>query len=200
MFSAVFQEFKEQIATVLQDAIEKYQGRKLKVTRTKEKNINFFAGKESGAAGGKSGAPSTPNHDNKENEDDEDDVDSMMPESKEKVSLKDFELLNLLGKGAFGKVVKVKKKGTDNIFAMKILKKKFIYENQQIEHTMVERAILSAFENPFIMTLRYAFQTKDKLFLVMDFYSGGELYHHLEKKQRFSEEEARKYYSTPGFV
>eukprot|EP00475_Leptophrys_vorax_P019698 TRINITY_DN26_c0_g2_i3.p1 TRINITY_DN26_c0_g2~~TRINITY_DN26_c0_g2_i3.p1 ORF type:complete len:289 (-),score=95.43 TRINITY_DN26_c0_g2_i3:227-1093(-) len=177
-------EAKDQIALVLADVIDKYQGRKLKVTRVKDKSIPFT---------GKDKSQSTPTQgDNKENnEDDEDDGDSMMPESKEKVSLKDFELLHLLGKGAFGKVVKVKKRGTENIFAMKILKKKFIYENQQIEHTLVERAILSAFDNPFIMTLRYAFQTKDKLFLVMDFYQGGELYHHLEKKQRFSEEEAR---------
>eukprot|EP00475_Leptophrys_vorax_P004150 TRINITY_DN1247_c0_g1_i1.p1 TRINITY_DN1247_c0_g1~~TRINITY_DN1247_c0_g1_i1.p1 ORF type:complete len:412 (-),score=98.89 TRINITY_DN1247_c0_g1_i1:475-1710(-) len=109
----------------------------------------------------------------------------------EKVSLKDFSVLKLLGKGAFGEVYQVKKKDSGNVYAMKILSKQFIADNQKIEHTMVERTILAVFDNPFIMTLRFAFQTKTKLYLVMDYYHGGMLLSHLDKAQRFTEDQAR---------
>ncbi len=78
----------------------------------------------------------------------------------EKVHLEDFELLKVLGRGSFGKVMLVRKKDTGKIFAMKILKKKAIVERHQVDHTKAERKILEALQHPFLMTLRYAFQNK----------------------------------------
>lgn len=108
-----------------------------------------------------------------------------------KVSINDFEMLELLGQGNFGKVVKVRKIDNGKMYAMKVMKKTFVLENEQLEHIMAERHILAAFENPFIMTLHYAFQSKSNLYLVMELYSGGELLDHLHKKGKFTEPEAR---------
>ena len=85
----------------------------------------------------------------------------------------DFEFLKVIGRGSFGKVMLVKKKDNDKLYAMKILKKKAIIARRQIEHTKAERRILESLQHPFCMTLRYAFQTFGKLYLVLDFYRGG---------------------------
>jgi len=111
----------------------------------------------------------------------------------EKVRLDDFELLKVLGRGSFGKVMQVKKKSNGKVYAMKILKKRAIIARNQVEHTKAERKILQALQHPFLMTLRYAFQSKEKLYFVLDYYQGGELFFHLKNKRRFSEEVARIY-------
>lgn len=110
---------------------------------------------------------------------------------KEKIAISNFEKIKVLGRGAFGKVLQVRKKDTGKMYAMKVLKKSFLEEMGSMENSVVERTILEAFDNPFIMKLKYAFQTKTKLYIVMNLYSGGELLHHLEMKGRFSEDEAR---------
>jgi len=112
-------------------------------------------------------------------------------ENSEKVTCDDFEQLRVLGKGAFGKVLHVRKIDTGKEYAMKVLKKAHLLQTQTIESTLLERNILAAFRNPFVMSLRFAFQTRDKLYLVMDLYDGGELLGHLERKKKFTEDEAR---------
>lgn len=67
---------------------------------------------------------------------------SLKFEKKEKVSLSDFNLISVLGKGAFGKVMLVEKKDTSQLFAMKSLRKEEIIEKNQVEHTKTERRIL----------------------------------------------------------
>lgn len=114
-------------------------------------------------------------------------------ENSEKVRLDDFELLKVLGRGSFGKVMQVRKKSNNKIYAMKILKKRAIIARNQVEHTKAERKILQALQHPFLMTLRYAFQSKEKLYFVLDYFQGGELFFHLKTKRRFSEEVARLY-------
>ena len=88
---------------------------------------------------------------------------------------KDFELLKVIGRGSFGKVILVKKKDNDKLYAMKVLKKRRVVAQHQIEHTKAERRILASLTHPFCMTLRYAFQTSSKLYLVLDFFRGGML-------------------------
>uniref|UniRef100_A0A915MZ26 Protein kinase domain-containing protein n=1 Tax=Meloidogyne javanica TaxID=6303 RepID=A0A915MZ26_MELJA len=103
-----------------------------------------------------------------------------------KVGPEDFQLLKVLGKGGYGKVFQVKKvSGTDRnkIFAMKVLKKATIIRNQKdTAHTKAERNILEAVKCPFICDLQYAFQTGGKLYLILEYLSGGELFMHLERE------------------
>lgn len=114
-------------------------------------------------------------------------------ERKKKVSLDDFVLLKTVGKGSFGKVIQVRKKDTGKIYAMKVLKKDQVIKRKQYEHTMAERRILEEIDHPFIVSLRFAFQTPSKLYMVFDFFNGGELFHYLSQGGRFSEERARLY-------
>lgn len=79
------------------------------------------------------------------------------------------------------------------LFAMKILKKTYLVKRRQIERTRTERKVLSAVNHPFIMKLHYAFQTEDKLYLVLDYCPGGELFFHLSRCRRFPERVARFY-------
>ena len=111
----------------------------------------------------------------------------------EKVTIDDFELLKVLGKGSFGKVMQVKKKDTGEILAMKILQKDKVLEKHQLEHTKAERHILQAVQHPFMVHLRFAFQSEAKLYMVLDYVNGGELFFHLQNSVRFSEVRARLY-------
>jgi len=106
---------------------------------------------------------------------------------KGKVTKEDFELLTVIGKGSFGKVMQVKKKDTGEIFAMKVLRKEAIRARKQVAHTKAEKSILQKIQHPFIVTLHYAFQTDDKLYMILDYINGGELFFHLKKEGRFPE-------------
>ncbi|KAL4002734.1 Protein kinase domain family protein [Acanthocheilonema viteae] len=110
-----------------------------------------------------------------------------------------FQLLKVLGKGGYGKVFQVRKingKDEGRIFAMKVLKKATIIRNQKdTAHTKAERNILEAVKSPFICDLLYAFQTGGKLYLILEYLSGGELFMHLEREGLFMEDTAAFYLS-----
>lgn len=77
---------------------------------------------------------------------------------------------------------------------MKVLSKKEIIAKKEVAHTIGERKILQrSLESPFLVGLKFSFQTDSDLYLVTDFKSGGELFWHLQKETRFSEERARFY-------
>lgn len=108
----------------------------------------------------------------------------------------DFQILKLVGKGTFGQVYQVKKKDTGRIYAMKVLSKKVIIQKKEIAHTLGERNILvrtATTDSPFIVGLKFSFQTPADLYLVTDFMSGGELFWHLQKEGRFKEDRAKFY-------
>jgi len=105
----------------------------------------------------------------------------------------DFELLKVVGKGSFGKVMQVKKKDTGKIYAMKVLKKSHLVARKQVAHTQTERKVLENIEHPFIVSLRFAFQTEDKLYMILDYFTGGELFFHLKNTGRFKEYRAKFY-------
>ena len=108
-----------------------------------------------------------------------------------KLKAKDFTFLSVIGRGTFGKILLVQKKDDHKIYAMKILKKTQIIACGQERNVNAEREVLKSIKHPFLMNLRYAFQTASKLYLVLDYYRGGELMFHLKKKRKFNEEEAK---------
>mmetsp|Transcript_123812 Transcript_123812/g.214656 ORF Transcript_123812/g.214656 Transcript_123812/m.214656 type:complete len:336 (+) Transcript_123812:78-1085(+) len=111
--------------------------------------------------------------------------------------LDDFESLKVLGKGSYGKVMLVKKKDDEKetVYAMKMLRKEHVVKRNQVEHTKTERNVLEAVDHPFIVKLHYAFQTPTKLYLVLEYCAGGELFFHLSRAGRFSEGRCKFYAS-----
>ncbi len=106
------------------------------------------------------------------------------------LQINNFQILKNLGKGTFGKVVLVRDIHDQRLYAMKILKKKKIKQFNNETHTKAEREILERLSFPFIMKLRFAFQTTERLYLVTDFMQGGEIYTHLKNEGRFEESKA----------
>jgi hypothetical protein len=119
------------------------------------------------------------------------------PPPARKVGKLDFSLLKVIGKGAFGKVFLVQKStGSDagHYYAMKVLKKAHIVLHaKDTEHTKTERQILEEVRHPFIVRLFYAFQTDSKLYLILDYAPGGELFMYLEKQKMLLEDVAMFY-------
>lgn len=110
-----------------------------------------------------------------------------------KTCLADFVLLKVVGKGSFGKVMQVRKRDSGQVYAMKVLNKANIVKRKQVEHTRTERSVLGRIVHPFIVGLNFAFQTPSKLYFVLDYCAGGELFFHLGREHRFSESRARFY-------
>ena len=113
--------------------------------------------------------------------------------STDRVNEYSFEAIRVIGRGSFGKVYLVQKKDTGQFFAMKSLKKEIVLKRKQKESTYAERLILEKVDSPFVVKLHYAFQTNTRLYFVIDFLNGGELFYHLRREQRFSEERTRFY-------
>ncbi|KAL8874073.1 MAG: hypothetical protein Q9174_000544 [Haloplaca sp. 1 TL-2023] len=108
----------------------------------------------------------------------------------------DFQIIKLIGKGTFGQVYLVRKKDTQRLYAMKVLSKKVIVQKKEVAHTLGERNILvrtAMAESPFIVGLKFSFQTATDLYLVTSYMSGGELFWHLQKAGKFNEGRAKFY-------
>lgn len=110
-----------------------------------------------------------------------------------KLKIDDFELLKVVGKGSFGKVMQVRKKDTHRIYALKTIRKAHIISRSEVTHTLAERSVLAQINNPFIVPLKFSFQSPEKLYFVLAFVNGGELFHHLQKERRFDVNRARFY-------
>eukprot|EP00732_Lithocolla_globosa_P003490 Lithocolla_globosa_v1_NODE_2823_length_1857_cov_19.312986.p1 type:complete len:547 gc:universal NODE_2823_length_1857_cov_19.312986:73-1713(+) len=114
-------------------------------------------------------------------------------EKNKKMRMEDFDLLKVIGKGSFGKVMQVKKKDTNRIYAMKIIKKANIVERDEVEHTIAERNVLAKINHPYIVNLKFSFQSPEKLYLVLAFVNGGELFKHLQDEGQFDLYRAKFY-------
>ena len=114
-------------------------------------------------------------------------------EFKSKITIDDFQIVKVLGTGAFGKVSLVYNEELKRYFAMKSLKKEYIKKYQQTKHTKEERKIMEKIDYPFINKLYYAFQTKKSLFMITEFMAGGEMFHHLHECGHFDENRTRFY-------
>lgn len=107
----------------------------------------------------------------------------------------DFKIHALLGKGSFGEVYLAEQRSNGDIFALKVLHKNNIIENNLTRYALTEKNVLAALDHPFIVKLHYSFQTEDKLFMLMDYCPGGDLGEHLHQEGSFSEDIARIYIS-----
>lgn len=115
------------------------------------------------------------------------------PSKNKPLSIDDFDLLKVIGKGSFGKVMQVKKKDTQKVYALKAIRKSYIVSKSEVTHTLAERTVLARVDCPFIVPLKFSFQSPEKLYLVLAFINGGELFYHLQKEGRFDLSRARFY-------
>ena len=108
------------------------------------------------------------------------------------VSLDNFLTICVLGKGAFAKVLLVRRKDTGRLFAMKILNKKLVFERNQLKNVVTERAVLAQMNScPFLVRFYHAFQTAKKLVFVLEYCPGGELLTLIHRQRRLTESQAR---------
>ncbi|TUA03489.1 Serine/threonine-protein kinase Sgk2 [Bagarius yarrelli] len=106
----------------------------------------------------------------------------------------DFDFLAVIGKGTFGKVLLAKLKSDGKFYAVKVLQKKVILKKKEQKNIMAERnVLLKSLKHPFLVGLHYSFQTPEKLYFVLDYVNGGELFFHLQRERCFSEARARFY-------
>jgi len=123
-----------------------------------------------------------------------------------KLTIDDFEIRRVLGTGGFGKVFQVSKTSGSQkgkIYAMKVLKKAVIVRNKETKeidreinvHAKLERDVLMAVRHPFIVDLKYAFQAGNKVYLIMEYLAGGELFMQLQKERMLMEDTAIFYLS-----
>jgi len=110
---------------------------------------------------------------------------------KHTVRLQDFVIMKMVGKGTFGKVYLVQHLQTKKLYAMKCIRKDIVIDNEQFENIKLEKDILYSIEHPFIVSMDYVFQNEFRIYFLMNFIKGGELFRHLNKVKRFPEDQAR---------
>lgn len=115
------------------------------------------------------------------------------PQSEHHYSLDDFTCIKVLGRGSFGKVQLVRCNQNGKLYAMKTMNKKLLEESDQVHATIIERDILLQINFPFLVSARYSFQTPEKVFLVLDYVSGGDLFNRIREEEYFNENRTRLY-------
>ncbi|KHJ44907.1 kinase domain protein [Trichuris suis] len=110
------------------------------------------------------------------------------------VSLEDFNLLKVIGRGSYAKVLQVEYKKTNQLYAMKVIKKTMVTDEEDIDWVQTEKHVFETASNhPFLVGLHSCFQTVSRLFFVIEFVPGGDLMFHMQLKRRLPEEHARFY-------
>ena len=107
--------------------------------------------------------------------------------------LSEFKIMALVGKGTFGKVYLAKLEGHEKLYAVKSMRKDLLIDTKQIQGTKLEKEILLNCNHPFLSGMDYMFQTDERLYFVMEFIRGGEVYKHFMDAKRFPEQQVKFY-------
>uniref|UniRef100_A0A2K5D6N5 Protein kinase C n=1 Tax=Aotus nancymaae TaxID=37293 RepID=A0A2K5D6N5_AOTNA len=110
------------------------------------------------------------------------------------LGLQDFDLLRVIGRGSYAKVLLVRLKKTDRIYAMKVVKKELVNDDEDIDWVQTEKHVFEQASNhPFLVGLHSCFQTESRLFFVIEYVNGGDLMFHMQRQRKLPEEHARFY-------
>ncbi|XP_075980517.1 protein kinase C iota type isoform X3 [Anticarsia gemmatalis] len=116
------------------------------------------------------------------------------PGAQRQYSLDDFELIRVIGRGSYAKVLMVELKRTKRVYAMKVIKKALVTDDEDIDWVQTEKHVFETASNhPFLVGLHSCFQTPSRLFFVIEFVRGGDLMFHMQRQRRLPEEHARFY-------
>ena len=97
------------------------------------------------------------------------------------VSLSDFDMIKVIGRGSYAKVLMVELKSTKRIYAMKVIKKELVTDDEDIDWVQTEKHVFETASNhPFLVGLHSCFQTPSRLFFVIEFVRGGDLMFHMQ--------------------
>lgn len=116
------------------------------------------------------------------------------PESGSRIGVNDFDFIRVIGRGSYAKVMMVRLKETDRIYAMKVIKKELVNDDEDIDWVQTEKHVFEIASNhPFLVGLHSCFQTRSRLFFVIEFVNGGDLMFHMQRMRRLEESHARFY-------
>ena len=116
------------------------------------------------------------------------------------VGVDDFKLIKVIGRGSYGKVCLVQFKHTNDLYAMKSLKKDVLLDEDQVESTLLEKKILQNLNHPFLVEMAFCFQTEERVYFVLPFLRGGELFKQLRLHKYFPENKVKFYASIIGLA
>ncbi|KAL1491487.1 hypothetical protein ABEB36_012078 [Hypothenemus hampei] len=121
-------------------------------------------------------------------------LEELEPGSQRQYSLNDFDLIRVIGRGSYAKVLMVELKKTKRIYAMKVIKKALVTDDEDIDWVQTEKHVFETASNhPFLVGLHSCFQTPSRLFFVIEFVRGGDLMFHMQRQRKLPEEHARFY-------
>uniref|UniRef100_A0A665X2X3 protein kinase C n=1 Tax=Echeneis naucrates TaxID=173247 RepID=A0A665X2X3_ECHNA len=110
------------------------------------------------------------------------------------LGLGDFDLIRVIGRGSYAKVLLVRLKKNEQMYAMKVVKKELVHDDEDIDWVQTEKHVFEqASTNPFLVGLHSCFQTESRLFLVIEYVNGGDLMFHMQRQRKLPEEHARFY-------
>ncbi|XP_050294950.1 atypical protein kinase C-like [Anthonomus grandis grandis] len=121
-------------------------------------------------------------------------IDDLQTSEQRKYSLNDFDLIRVIGRGSYAKVLMVELKKTKRLYAMKVIKKALVTDDEDIDWVQTEKHVFEIASNhPFLVGLHSCFQTPSRLFFVIEFVRGGDLMFHMQRQRKLPEDHAKFY-------